>query len=166
MFIRLSTKLRRSQVCRYTARLPRLLAYPPQDGLAHRLMTAAASLVGFTARTFHAPKARDGTQILSKKRTPPFDGRVKGGQPSSYFSVRDFQHGRRFHSFVRVSPALFSILLSLNNKQGCPQYSVLVFDRKKQMNDGAFICFLFLQFYKMRFTHLFLHALLRQRAKD
>ena len=54
---------------------------PPhkQDGLARRSMTAAASLVGFTARTFHAPKARDGTQILSKKRTPPFDGRVKGG---------------------------------------------------------------------------------------
>ena len=28
---------------------------------------------------FTPPKARDGTQILSKKRTPPFDGRVKGG---------------------------------------------------------------------------------------
>lgn len=29
-----------------------------QDGHARRLMTAAASLVGCTARTFHAPKAR------------------------------------------------------------------------------------------------------------
>lgn len=25
------------------------------------------------------PESKDGTQILSKKRTPPFDGRVKGG---------------------------------------------------------------------------------------